>query len=1360
MMIKRIPLAALFTLLFILSVVPLNQSARSDEGSTYDIQVIGRDVIDVEVPPLRMLEKEMEGRMWSTIEMEGTIYPPSDGGPCVPYLSNPLKVGYEIEDISVVRGDPITFRIPLHLAPSPKAVHLTSDVFESGSPSPLDLDWSKYTNGDSYPEDKIRWAHIGYGWDTGERRSHYSVSICPFDYDPVEGTLILYRDIDLLVERSDPTNLDSSLAMTRAVERPSLVAEGTELLVIAYDPFVNDLEDYVQWKREKGLTVSIVKYSLVNGAYSSLGGAQSIREYIHDTYFGDGKNLKWVLLAGEPKYVPTLMAWDQDPYMGEPQTLPADTYFACLDGNYDDWDRDGDGRWAETNDVLDAVPDVYVSRVSTDTDVETFNWGKKVIGYEKNPSIGDWTSKVLLLGSTTHEYDDGPKQCEYFWNTYMDDVYSTPVKLYSSGNVQQNVGATVISSTSVKSSINSGVSTVVYMGHGYHQMWTAGTQNNPTYLLQTSDANGFSQSPKLPFITAMSCETNWYDAGSMECIAEGFIENPNGGAIGYVGASRTTEGGIGYYQYMPGAPGLQEDFLRMMNQGIRSQAEIFHEGKANYYDEWGSWFNSYQFAYNAWVEHNILGSPETEIWSNSISTFTVSVDYEMDYYSNFTVNVKDGSGNVVPGATVTIYSDKLGLGSVGTTDPSGNVKIPFRISEAAYGKVTVTKRNFKPFQKEYYLNDDTDPVTTVHFGIPDPDGSSGWYRSDPDITFTSTEPAEINYRWNGGSDEEFKGSILVPKGENTLEYWAEDLSGNEEGMRSEVIRYDPDTPVLEYTMTPVEPDGLNDWFITLPVITTEINGIKASSHQVDYWWGRGTKQVSNGTIYAMQGENQIHLQAVDEAGNKDDEITIDLRVDSICPFTEINTGGEEPNSLGWYVSPMAIELTCSDRSAETFYKWGEDEDWIRYRDIIEPPQGNYTFYYYSEDSHGNKEHTGTLSVPYDLIEPKITADILPSTPDGSLGWHVSSPTLKLSTETPSPYDVIYYRMDAGYVEVYSGTITIPEGEHSIYAYAIDQAGNRGPTKDYHFKVDTRDEKTDLSMDSSPNDEGWITDVPMIFLSSSEGTIIYYSWDHSQDHHAYNGGILPPGEEGEFVLTYYAVDPAGNHEKVRTITFYIDAKGPQTIITGPVETDAGVEVTFDLSQTTDGSDVEAYFVDFGDGSNSGWVSSPKVAHSYNNGGTYTVTARARDGVGHESKDETLTIVVTEDASNSLLLIIFIGISVLVVLSVGLFIVLEVAKKKEDHRHPPHLHPMAMHHHAHLNSGIRSGHIQPHPNRPVLPRAPAPVSSAPKPVGNVKPPVNTVQGQPPVKQTMPQQNRQPTVPPPPKMPDIPQPPRPPI
>lgn len=102
--------------------------------------------------------------------------------------------------------------------------------------------------------------------------------------------------------------------------------------------------------------------------------------------------------------------------------------------------------------------------------------------------------------------------------------------------------------------------------------------------------------------------------------------------------------------------------------------------------------------------------------------------------------------------------------------------------------------------------------------------------------------------------------------------------------------------------------------------------------------------------------------------------------------------------------------------------------------------------------------------------------------------------------------------------------------------------------------------------------------------------------------------------------------------------------PHAAFTIGGEAHAGSAVTFSAATSTDpDSTVAGYYFDFGDGTNSGWVTSPTVTHTYANAGTFTVTVKARDSAGAESAGTTSTVTVGAPDGGSSMLLVLLGVA---------------------------------------------------------------------------------------------------------------------
>ncbi len=1243
-------------------------------------------------PEVTLEKVILSDRPWTLPLMEGAIYPPSDGMPSVPVMVKRIELEGTVRDISLIRSGPTKVALDHPIPPSFRPVMIGSEDWDQGTDNILRTDENAYRSNGPYPARSVTWTHLGYGWENGTRHSSYSVTYAPMDYDPSSNELTVYSEVEIIVdEGTDPANL---LLQPTRVDPPASFTPGTELLVMAHDPFMDDLNDLIEWKRETGKTLTIVGYSTVNSAYPALDGPSSIWSYIRDSFFGDGQKLRWVLLAGEPRFVPSRMVYDLDPYQGEPQYLPADTYYSCLDGTYTNWDQDGDGRWAELGDITDMEPEVYVSRISIDTEGEALSWARKVVSYERNPPTGPWSGTAAFFGSTTHVPDDGPTESEDLWDLYLDRVHNTIDRYYSQGPTQQSTGAKYLTYGNIQDGLTSGFSTVNYMGHGHYAVWSEGTQDQNTIIYTVNEASSLSNGARLPLIFAMSCETNWYDDASFDSISEEFTENPNGGAIAYLGAVRTTEGGIGFtpHQYTPGAPGIQEDVLRMIAGGKRSMAEIMLEAKEYYYTQWSAYFYSYEFAYNAWVEHSVLGPPDTELWTAEPKMLNVVHSHENDRYTNFSVSVTDAQGKAVPDAVVCIRSASMGISSKAITDQDGKAIVPFEITTTANGKLTVTKSAYRPFQAALVLTDNTPPKVTLVKQLQNPDGASGWYINDPQLSLVPSEPCEVRYRWNGGEDQRYTGSLQTMKGENTLEFWGKDSFGNTGTIVQSVIRYDPDAPVVMLLITPSTPDGKGGWYITSPSVEVSLSGPVGSEQRAEFWLDRSVKQTYSGPISVPEGEHELHILATDKAGNRADQIDLDFKVDTEGPSTSLTTGGVERNEHGFFVEPMTITLRTEDRSAKTYYRWDADGLWSQYSSPISPLSGRHVLHYLSEDSHGNRETEVSEGFAYDISPPVLRYTVNPQQPSGSNDWYIKAPTLSLSGEDDNDNFTVLYRLGGAAEQTYERPFQVPEGTTLLKASIIDEAGNRGEGLELLFKVDSTVDRTTYATDASPNQQGWYIDLPMITLRTDGKASIFYRFLGHGDFVKYSSAILPPGEEGSFQLEYYSVDEAGNRETTRTLYLSVDAKAPVVEVDGPSSGKAGEGLSFDLSSSTDGIGITEYYFDPGDGPKGEWGSDPKISHTYSKGGTYTLKFKARDAAGHESGISEVKVSVSED---SYLPYIVIGAVVIGTLITGGLVLVLVASRR------PHAPPV---------------HVIPPTHRPPMAaatRSPIPPARAPQP-----------------------------------------------
>jgi parallel beta-helix repeat protein len=91
-------------------------------------------------------------------------------------------------------------------------------------------------------------------------------------------------------------------------------------------------------------------------------------------------------------------------------------------------------------------------------------------------------------------------------------------------------------------------------------------------------------------------------------------------------------------------------------------------------------------------------------------------------------------------------------------------------------------------------------------------------------------------------------------------------------------------------------------------------------------------------------------------------------------------------------------------------------------------------------------------------------------------------------------------------------------------------------------------------------------------------------------------------------------------------------------------DINENLTFDASQSHDDGKIIYYFFDFGDGTNSSWISLPIVTHKYALNGTYNVTVIVMDDYGVKSVNSEIIkvqIIVVQEYSSAIIPLLIIG-----------------------------------------------------------------------------------------------------------------------
>jgi hypothetical protein len=262
--------------------------------------------------------------------------------------------------------------------------------------------------------------------------------------------------------------------------------------------------------------------------------------------------------------------------------------------------------------------------------------------------------------------------------------------------------------------------------------------------------------------------------------------------------------------------------------------------------------------------------------------------------------------------------------------------------------------------------------------------------------------------------------------------------------------------------------------------------------------------------------------------------------DRTPPITEINVTPPLPNCPdGWYSAPPNITLASNEKRCSIFYHWDNEVE-RPYTSWLTAPEGKHTIHFWSRDAVGNEEEERSVVIKVDTTPPLTELAVQPPLPDGRSGWYRTSPSLELSGEVGAR---ITYSWDGGPEMNYSVPIRPADGVHTIIYRSADAHGNAEVDRMATFKVDTLAPSFRLYINPAAPDglNGWYLKPPTMQLEAEPGAELYYRWN-SEALTRYQGPLA--GREGQNLLTYYAMDQAGNHESPREMDINIDTLVPR------------------------------------------------------------------------------------------------------------------------------------------------------------------------------------------------------------------------
>jgi len=511
--------------------------------------------------------------------------------------------------------------------------------------------------------------------------------IYPVQYNPVEKILRIYTKIELKIidtgkkgknpfDRKKPLSkvnsqfdllYQSHFINYETYSKYTPLDEEGSMLIISDATYMDAMQNFVDWKMQKGVPVEMVDVETIGRT------ASDIDTYIENYY--NNNDLVFVLLVGD-----------------------GGTSSGQIPSMYSNGDSDNAYGYI-TGD--DHYPELFVGRFSAEsvTDVET--QVERVIHYERDLSSGaSWLTNATGIGSSEGTGDDDEYDYEHIRNINTDLLgynYDSADEFFDGSQGGDDASGDPTPSM-LSDAFNEGRGIANYVGHGSSTYWV-------TSGFAISDVNSLANDNKLPFIIDVACVNGEFHGQT--CFAESWLRATNTntdmptGAIAIIASTINQS----WSPPMEGQDAMNDILTEQFSDNIkRTFGGITMNGCMQMNDEYGSDGDEMT---DTWT---IFGDPSLVVRTADPTEMTISHNSALLIgQGSFTVNCDQEDALV----SLTYDGEILGTGKVN----GGSVNISFdplttpgtmTVTVTAYNKVTYMQDvDVTPADQPYVVLDST-----------------------------------------------------------------------------------------------------------------------------------------------------------------------------------------------------------------------------------------------------------------------------------------------------------------------------------------------------------------------------------------------------------------------------------------------------------------------------------------------------------------------------------------------------------------------------------------------------------------------------------------------------------------------------
>ncbi len=519
------------------------------------------------------------------------------------------------------------------------------------------------------------------------------LQVNPVQYDPTQGVVRVYNDIDVRVisngasielEREilaktyspyfDPivTALYHSFAKTIYEEKPDLSKYPVKMQIISHRMFEQTLKPFVDWKTQKGFTVDV--------AYTDVIGttAQAITSFMQGLYNNSSAENPlptFLIIVGDVEQVPASAT-------GSSSKRKTDLYYATLDGDY--------------------FPEMYYGRLSAQNNEQLKNIIDKIIYYEQyqfqDPSYLSRATLIAGVDATWNPRVGEPTVKYATKNYYNTENGISTVWGYGVANDPNNPNNSS-GYTGCYDNERLSVGFINYSAHCNERTW-----DSPRLTIDA--VNGMSNYNKYPVAIGNCCLSA--DFGYSESIGEAWIRAENRGAVTYIGSSPSSYWYEDFYWSVGAFPivGTNNGYVPTREETTIGAYDASHVsayltagalvfvGNLAVTEAHLQSYATHSSALYYWQAYNVLGDPSL------IPYFTEAQANSVVHPNLLAVGQESLTINALPGSYVAVSKDNLLLGSI-YIDDSGEAELTFMgLSEPALVKLVITRPQTQPYFAE------------------------------------------------------------------------------------------------------------------------------------------------------------------------------------------------------------------------------------------------------------------------------------------------------------------------------------------------------------------------------------------------------------------------------------------------------------------------------------------------------------------------------------------------------------------------------------------------------------------------------------------------------------------------------------